>query len=175
MTERRLVTVVDLDETLVHSRPRDAVTERPDFWWAGFGVWIRPGAREFLLERAAHGVVGIWTASDPDYALPILERLLRGDLSPLSFVLTSRSCRLDATGEPIKPLTELADRWEPSRTVALDNRPSTFALNPDQGICVPDFLGDPEDRVLTELSAYLRTLDLPTVDVRCLDHRHWRG
>jgi TFIIF-interacting CTD phosphatase-like protein len=168
-----LVVALDLDETLVHSRPTAIPDRPPAFWWAGLAVYVRPGARELILERAAHGVVGVWTASDANYALPVLERVLRGPLDPLAFVLTRRSCVPRDDGELLKPLGELFARHPPSRVVLVDNRPASYALHPEHGQSIPDFTGDPADRALHALSEHLRRLDDPTVDVRTTPPLAW--
>ena len=173
MHVRPLVTVVDLDETLVHAPPQPIAGRRPDFWWAGYPVYVRPLAREFVLERAARGIIGIWTASDANYAMPVLERVLRGETAQVRFVYTRRSCAVAPDGGPLKPLRQLYAAYEAARLVAVDNRPETYGDNPEHGIPVPDFLGDPADRVLDVLADYLRTLDDPTIDVRTLDHTRW--
>jgi len=176
-----LLIVLDLDETLVHSRRKPLEDRRPDFWWAGYAVYVRPGARSFLQQLAGWANVAIWTASDADYAFPVLSRVLQEGPEQLAdrfaFVWTSERCLPEEDGEVplVKPLSEVfALGHDPARTVVVDNRPATFARNRDHGIAVMDYLGAPEDQELPQLQAFLEQLrDAP--DVRAVPKRPWRS
>jgi len=173
----RLLVVLDLDETLVHSRRKPLDDRAPEFWWAGYAVYVRPGARAFLDELAAFANVAVWTASDVDYAIPVLSRLLRGPPDRFEFVWTAERC-VAAPGSDVpllKPLSEVFELgFDPARTVVVDNRPATFACNKEHGIAVLDFLGAPDDRELTQLLAFLRELS-SAPDVRAVPKRPWRA
>jgi len=173
-----LLVVLDLDETLVHSRRKPLEDRRPDFWWAGYAVYVRPGALAFLQRLGQWARVAVWTASDEDYALPILARLLRADPEDhFEFVWTAERC-LAAPGSDVpllKPLSEVfALGFPPERTVVVDNRPATFARNREHGIAVLDYLGAPEDRELEQLAGFLEEL-VAAPDVRTVPKRPWRA
>jgi len=160
-----LLVVLDLDETLIAGRPDALPGRRPDFWWAGRAVYVRPHTHQLLVERFERGQVGVWTASDPGYALPILERILRGPLDPFRFVLTREHCVPgddpgDDPATPRKPLDVLLERGaDPARTVVVDNRPATFAGHESNSILVADYEGTAVDDVLLGLLERLRSLD----------------
>ena len=165
-----LLVVFDLDETLIASRREPVASRPPDFWWAGHAIYLRPHVHALLVERFERGHAAIWTASDPGYAHPILERILRGPLDPFRFVLTREHCVEGPDPEvPLKPLDVLLRRGaDPARTLVVDNRPGTFAGHPANGLAVRDYLGDePEDAELLSLMQRLRAFDeLPDVRVR---------
>ncbi len=165
-----LLVVFDLDETLIASRPEPVPDRRPDFWWAGHAIYLRPHVHALLVERFERGEAAIWTASDPGYAFPILERILMGPLDPFRFLLTREHCVPGPDPDvPLKPLTTLLQRGaDPARTVVIDNRPGTFAGHEQNGLAVRDYYGDEdEDAELLLLGEQLRFLDqLPDVRVR---------
>lgn len=84
----RSLLVVDLDETLVHTKCGEAafhipevpgksyhfIVSRPEtFHFGKYHVFLRPGWKEFLLAANAHfDEVLLWTAADPWYADAIL-------------------------------------------------------------------------------------------------------
>jgi TFIIF-interacting CTD phosphatase-like protein len=162
-----LLVVFDLDETLIHSRSEALPERRPDFWWAGYAIYLRPHVHELLVERFERGQVAIWTASDPDYAHPILERILRGPLTDLQHVFTREDCvATDDPTVPLKPLQRLFDLGaDPARTIVVDNSPGTFSSNPEHGISVLDYDGSTDDVELLALGQRLSELDA-MADVR---------
>jgi len=164
-----LLVVFDLDETLIASRPAPLPHRKPDFWWAGNAIYVRPHVHPLLVERFERGEAAVWTASDPGYAFPILERILRGPLDPFRFVLTREHCKPGPDPEvPLKPLPTLVDRGaNPARTIVVDNRPGSFVGHEENGLAVRDFLGEEGDEELLGLRAQLRTFDeLPDVRLR---------
>lgn len=162
-----LLVVFDLDETLIASRPSALPNRKPDFWWAGNAIYLRPHVHSLLVERFERGEAAVWTASDPGYALPILERILRGPLDPLRFVLTREHCERGPDPEvPLKPLPTLVARGaNPARTIVVDNRPGSFVGHEANGLAVRDFSGEDGDEELLSLRAKLRVFD-ELADVR---------
>ena len=41
------------------------------------------------------------------------------------------------------------------KTIIVDDKPSTFQLQPQNGVCIPGWTGDPADQVLPVLLSYL--------------------
>lgn len=171
--------VLDLDETLIHALDRGA----PDLPWppqrlvAHFRVYLRPGVKEFMaavLERFA--AVGIWTAGSPDYAAAMLERFV--DRDRLRFVFARDRCtpRRDIDLDEhywIKDIRKLAPfEFDKSRILFVDDKPRALERSYANLVRVPAFLGDPEDRTLGKLLAYLDELGRLD-DVRSVDKRGW--
>jgi beta-phosphoglucomutase-like phosphatase (HAD superfamily) len=156
-----LLVVFDLDETLIASSLEPLPQRPPDFWWAGHAIYLRPHVHALLVDRFERGAAAIWTASDPGYAFPILERILRGPLDPFQFVLTREHCQPGPDPEvPLKPLpTLLARGADPARTLMVDNRPKSFAGHEANGLAVRDYVGHEGDRELLALRDQLRAFD----------------
>lgn len=134
------VLVLDVDETLVHSLPPDHTK-----------VIERPHVRAFLdAVREAFGEVAVFTAGTREYASPILDRL-----DPDSRIFGRRfyrdSCSVDPrTGLVVKDLRILGQR-DLARVTILDNTPSAYALQPQCGVPIANFEGDPRDRALIDV------------------------
>lgn len=170
MTEiRRKLIVLDLDETLVFST-RTALERAPDFWWAGYAVYRRPGVQSFLQQLAEHFRVAVWTAADASYAGPVLDRLLPGPL-PLEFLFTGNECTLvEADRIVLKDLGRVFDRgFSPTDVLLIDNHASAFRNSPENGVLVRDFTGDEADDELARLLGWLVAHVHAAPDVRVVD------
>lgn len=142
--QQRKVLVLDLDETLVHSLP-------PDY----SKVLWRPQVLEFLQTvRGMYDEVVVFTAGTRDYASPVLDGLdPRGSVFGRRFYRDSCSILTDhETGDKlfVKDLRILGERDAPSNVRIVDNTPSAYALQPECGVPVRSFLGDPADKALMQ-------------------------
>jgi RNA polymerase II subunit A small phosphatase-like protein len=169
--------VLDLDETLVHSRlvrlGRDA-----EHRILGYHVYERPGVHAFLERAFARFAVGVWTASTAAYAHEILSRLT--DASRFEFVWSREHCSIAAHPETdrfelLKDIgrLELAG-YDPSQILFVDDLPHRLWQSVDNVIAVHPYTGDSVDDELSDLLTYIGGLD-PVADVRCVDKRMWRG
>ena len=135
----RDVLVLDLDETLVHALP-------PDYE----DVLVRPQVPEFLaaVSRMYDEVV-VFTAGTRDYASPVLDRL-----DPDGRVFGRRLYRDSCTvlGPSLMLVKDLRVLGEAdlARVTIVDNTPSAYALQPQCGVAVASFTGDPGDRALMQ-------------------------
>ena len=171
--------VLDLDETLIHARGRG----EPDLPWkpqrqvAHFRVYLRPGVQAFMhavTERFA--AVGVWTSASPDYALAMLDRIV--DRERLLFIFTRQRCTqrrdidLDETYW-VKDIRKLAPfGFDRHQILFVDDKARGLERSYANLVAVPAFLGDPDDRTLGKLLAYLDRLG-PLDDVRSVDKRGW--
>lgn len=147
------ILVLDLDETMIHSPPpkHDRVFERPFI-------------HEFLRDMHSHfDELVVFTAGTRDYASPILDRLelettgggVKGSLFSRRFYRDS--CSIDPrTGLFAKDLRILGSPLD--RVWILDNTPSAYALQPDRGVPISSFEGDPGDRELLRVAPLLKRL-----------------
>ena len=140
------ILVLDMDETLIHSPPpnHDRVIQRPF-------------VHEFLRDmHASFDELVVFTAGTRDYASPILDHLenyQKGSLFSRRFYRDS--CSVDPrTGLLAKDLRILGTSLD--RVWILDNTPSAYALQPDRGIPIPSFEGDPDDRELLKMAPLLK-------------------
>lgn len=148
-SQRRLVVVVDLDETLVHATEAGGQLT----------VAARPYAAEFVqrLKRAFHDVV-IFTAATKEYADAVIDGYL-GIGALLSARLYRGDCMVRADdGSVVKDLARVARALRvPSLldVVIVDNTPSVFALQPGHGVPVTSWTGRADDTELQRLAGLL--------------------
>ncbi len=179
MTRYTKLLVLDLDETLIHARDR----HDPDLAWPPhatvdeFRVYRRPGVEQFLatvLDRFE--AVGVWTAASSDYAALMLDMLV--DRERLRFVYTRERCtpRRDLELDEhyaVKDLRKLDGfGFDKARILFVDDKPRVLERSYANLVAIPPFTGDPEDRRLEQLLAYLDELG-PLPDVRPVDKRRW--
>jgi Dullard-like phosphatase family protein len=148
---------LDLDETLVHSTMLGA---------ADIDVRVRPGAAQFLRTVTdLFGEVVAFTAGTRAYADPTLSHLAAlawgSDAAAAGRGLFRRrlfreACDVGSDGRVVKDLAKVSP--DLSKVVLLDNTPSTYSLQPDNGVPIPSFMGDAADDELMRVLPRLRVL-----------------
>lgn len=149
--------VLDLDETLVHSSFR--AVQGADFVIPvqiediTHYVYVakRPGVDEFLIEMAKHYEIILYTASLNKYADPLLDLL--DPHRTIRTRLFRESC-VYYEGNYVKDLSIL-DR-DLSKTIIVDNSPSSYIFHPQNAIDCSSFIDDPEDRELDQIASFLK-------------------
>ena len=147
------VLAIDLDETLV----RSAITPNEQV-----NVLFRPHVAFFLSSVASmYDQIAVFTAGTESYARPIIDalaansgivimhqnRLYRDSCTPIK----------DEKGNIIAYCKDLRRLGHPiSRVTLLDNMPISYSLQPDRGVPIPSFFGDPEDRALLDVLNILK-------------------
>jgi len=135
--------VLDLDETLVHS-PKGDIS----------AMGVRPGTSRFLQKMSALGYeIVTFTTATQEYADSVIAKI---DPHGLIQHRLYRQHTLPWGGVHIKDLSRLGR--DLSRTMIIDNIADNFMLQPDNGITVADWLGDPQDQVLCDLVSLLEEL-----------------
>lgn len=183
-TERRIVgsqpfptLVLDLDETLVHCRrggssgSRQTITEpcktdlvvqfddQPGCGSVGF----RPHVRRFLEIASRSFEVVVFTASQQSYADKVLNAL-----DPAGSLIDHRLYRQHCTELRGAFFKELGLLGRPlQQCVLVDNSPISVACNPDHGILIRSWYGDPQDRELVDLVSILQEMQAPHHGVDC--------
>ena len=159
--------VLDLDETLVHSQfqpfsiPSDVTLEiEIEGETHEIHVLIRPGVQEFLEKMSKLYEIIIFTASVSKYAAPLLDildpkkfcnfRLYREHCTSINSCFVKELRRL---GRDLKNI------------IIVDNSPMSYALNPENGLPIPTWFEDKNDRELYNLSSVLEFLSF-VPDVR---------
>jgi len=113
------------------------------------GVFVveRPGLKHFLEQLAGFAEVVVFTAGLEEYAAPIIDVL-----DPTGELITARIYRDGTTKtehyQCVKDM-QLVGR-DLDRTVLVDDTPLAFLHQPNNGIPVLGFRGDPDDRLLHE-------------------------
>jgi import inner membrane translocase subunit TIM50 len=119
------------------------------------------GVDAFLAYMSSFYEIVVYTSAMPGYGEPILEKL-----DPNGYI--SHRLYRDATkyekGVHLKDLSKL--NRDLARTIIIDDDPNCFRLQPDNGIRVPPFTGDVNDRYLLDLIPFLEYIvkeDIPDV------------
>ena len=119
-------------------------------------VFKRPALDEFLVEASKVADLVLYTSAVEGYASEIVRGI---DPTGTTFIsiLSRQHCRfLQHTGAYGKDLGSLGRPLE--RTVLLDDSVTSFMLQPDNGIPIRPFYGDPLDRGLVDVLPLLRRL-----------------
>ena len=151
INKQKVTLILDLDETLIHSS-----FIKPDFFdfivpvshedqTVEVYVQKRPGFNNFIRSIAYEFDVFIFTASMPEYAVPVIQTIIPG--FPLSRILTRNHCRL-YNGILVKDISIF--RRDLSRMIIVDNSAESFALQQENGILISTWTGDQEDAALQE-------------------------
>ena len=189
---QRLTVVLDLDDTLVVSFRKESAPYPIRFGTGaakhltchelqfGPGETIeapvsgrviaveRPGLKEFLQQLKGFADIVLFTAGLQSYAAPIVRRIdPSGDL--FNWVLY-RDSTVDVGGQKnVKDLSVVCEKTGADslgRTVLLDNNPMAFVPQPENGVPVVPFTGNPTDNELLGcLLPLLKALDAET-DIR---------
>lgn len=181
--------VLDLDETLIHTRGRvlpGDLEHEPHFGIpGGYVVYRRPGVKEFLAECfEKFRDVALWTAGTRSYAYEVLPHLC--DPNDFTFVWGRERCTwhrvFDADvpygtmwteGHWLKDIRKTCRRgFQKEKILFVDDSPQNFKRSYGNYIQIRGFYGDPQDRELERLSNYLNTLG-PVPNVRTIDKRGW--
>ena len=168
----RLTVVIDLDETLIHSRLdnsqlgfRQEEERKQDVKACDeFTIKLsdgevvrvnkRPGLDAFLKTISMQHDVVIFTAGVQAYAEPLVNRL-----DPDNTIFAKRLYRDSCTfvrGHYVKDLSKIGTPM--SRTVLTDNNAICFLPQLANGIPISSFFDDPNDSALTVLQAFLDKL-----------------
>jgi len=167
--------ILDLDETLIFST-RTELSRAPDFVCEPYLVYKRPFVQEFLAAVAQCYLLAVWTSSTDDYAACIVSELFGGMC--LEFVWCRDRCtrRFDVEMQErywLKNLKKLKRAgYDLERVLFVDNSAQALERNLGNLVLVPDFEGDPADRVLERLARYLADLSREP-RFRGIDKRGW--
>lgn len=173
----RKLLVLDLDETLVHATERRLPVDE-DFRVGPYYVYTRPHLTDFISAMMATFRVAVWTASSPEYARPVIERIFPADA--LEFVWTGERCTTARdwdTGDykTLKNLRKLKKRgYDLASVIAVDDTPEKYQRSFSNLVTVQEFLGDQADVELRLLTAYLSQLAL-VPNIRAVEKRNWRA
>ena len=171
----RLIVVLDMDECLVHSvwdtsgvesgEAASSMLRTFSFQTRGdeqrrLTVNMRPGLERFLRAVCADTSleVHIFTAGEEQYAAPLLDTL-QGLLHislPRRHYRSACTVRNQYYMKNLAAITTRAD--DLARVVLVDNLSVSFALQPDNGIPIADFIDDPRDSELARVLALLNEL-----------------
>jgi len=151
--------VLDLDETLVHSsfHPTASfdfqIKVEIDGVYHDVYVAKRPGCDLFLERAAEKYELIIFTASLAKYADPVVDTL---DPKGLIYWRLFRDSCVGAGSQFVKDMSILGR--PPEIAMILDNSPTSYMFQPEQGIPIESWFDDPSDRMLLQLLPILDKL-----------------
>lgn len=129
----------------------------------GGAVLLRPYVFEFLERVSRYYEVFVFTASLKEYADQIIDTL-----DPQKTIFSKRFYREDlrrVNDESFKDLSILNRDLE--RVIIVDNSPSNFSVQKENGIFIKSWYGEKQDKVLKELQKILVDIvESNTKDVR---------
>jgi len=170
--EGKLTVVLDLDETLVHSKlPRGLQDLRQEeerkeetepyndyfevvVFSETFRVHKRPGLDEFLEEASKHYELVCFTAGIQEYA-EVLMDCIDPERKYFRHRLFRQHC-VQIGGSYVKDLRVVNRKME--RVVLVDNNAFSFLLQLGNGIPVSSFMDDANDTALFVLQEFLQTI-----------------
>ena len=160
--ESRKTLIFDLDETLVHCSNEIMIgsdivmpIRLPDGILSSLCVKVRPFAKECLIEASRHFEVIVFTASEKQYADPIISFL-----DPSRKLIQHRLYREHCTsvhGVLVKDLRILNGR-RLKDMVIVDNNVHSFGYQLENGIPIVSWFGDSEDQELKYLMDYFKKI-----------------
>lgn len=114
------------------------------------GFVLRPGVHSFIDSLSSSYELGLFTAASAQYANKVLK--LIDPLHRIQFVLhCAHTTTID--GFPRKDLSRLGR--DLATTMLIDNCPQSFSLQPENGVLIPTWTGDPTDSALFTLQSSL--------------------
>ena len=157
--------VLDLDETLIHSafepfKPKDDIKLKMKIKNEDYIIHVlkRPYLDEFLKIVTEKYEVIIFTASIPDYANPLLDKL--DPFKKISYRLFREHCTRTDNGLFIKDLNKLGRNLKD--VIIIDNNPVSYTLNKMNGLPILTWHSIQTDNELIKLIPLL--LYLTNVD-----------
>jgi len=151
--------VLDLDETLIHSSVQPGLRVDLILQFLAEGevstvyVQKRPGLERFLKEVGSLYEVVVFTASMPEYANIVIDRI--DPTKVISSRLYRSSCRIRPFGY-LKDLSRLGRNLK--HVIMIDNCPQSYALQPGNAIPIISWFNDGSDTELTDLLPALTQL-----------------
>ena len=153
--------ILDLDETLVHSALKPFINTNPNFildipfenQTQSIYVLIRPYVEEFLLKTSTLFELVVFTASIPEYANPLLNRL--DPLRRISHRLFRQHC-IYSNNFFIKDLSKINRPL--NEMIIIDNNPRSSVLNKDNGIPILSWYDDENDCELMKVLPFVEYL-----------------
>lgn len=182
-SEKRILVVLDLDETLIHCSPFD-FKDDCDFSIDENRCQKRKGLEEFIRDLSYSFDLAIWSSAPDDYVEKVSKAIKPKEVD-FKFVWGRSKCTLDkefVSRDPehlhdenfIKDLSLIAELQDYAieKILIVDDSPQKARLHLNNLICVNRFTGGRKDNELAELKKYLMTLK-DIKDVRYKNHTSW--
>jgi len=177
--------LLDLDETLIHSehelkdkdlnsfdtiirfKDKDDPSESDEYY--EMGIYVRNETQKFLSLLNNYFNIGIFTASEKEYADAII-RYLDPNQDIIKFCLYRNNCVNVNDLINVKDLRVIKD-IDLKKVVLVDNNMYSFAPQLSNGILINSFYGDKNDVELWNVLGYLIQYIFPADDVRIINEK----
>jgi RNA polymerase II subunit A small phosphatase-like protein len=177
MADSRILLILDIDETLLHSAERP-LERTADVLVGPYHVYLRPNLSEFLTGCARCFRLAVWSSSGADYVSAVTGAAFPTGIA-LEFVWSRTRCvsRFDAERQEtyyVKDLKKVKRLgFDLDRTLIVEDTAQKVERNYGNAIYVRPYVGEADDGELLQLGRYLESIsDLP--NVRQLEKRGWR-
>ena len=180
LNSNKKLILLDLDETLIHSeydlndksinvydkiiRFKDNCNE-----YHKIGIFVRKGVQKFLTILNNYYNIGIFTASEKEYADAII-RYLDPNKNIIKFCLYRNNCINVNDLINIKYLRIIKD-IDLKKIVLIDNNMYSFSAELSNGVLINSFYGDKNDDELFNVLEYLIEFISPAKDVREINEK----
>lgn len=171
--QEKVTLILDVDETLVHTKIYNVGDERLGNHSHAFQFQLenyvfcvheRPFLRTFLEWAAQHFELVAFSAGKDQYIYPVLERI-DPERQYFTHVLTRKHCIcMNDDKLVLKDLSMLNRSLE--RLMLVDNSATSFLLQPNNGIPILSWYGDYADTSLLTLKTVLHDLNQVNGDLR---------
>lgn len=148
--------ILDMDETLINSVSKEDIEnfeidiDNSEYEYKDFGKYItffRPYLNEFLDYMFDNFNVGVWTAGDKEYAMPILKEIFKNRYSDLEHVLFKHNTDYTVDGKYIKDL----DKVQLDNVYIIDDKEESASKQPNSLIHIKPFLWYNKNDIQLEL------------------------
>ena len=173
----KILLVLDLDETLIHSTKLILKTE-PDFKYEDYFVYFRPGVSDFLEKMSLIFDLAVWSSGEDKYVEDLVDAINPKNIH-FEFIWGRSRCTKvrDYELEKFfyeKRLKKLKNKgFSIEKILIVDDSPEKSRDNYGNAIYIKPFEGDPEDKELIFLAQYLETVK-DKENIRKLEKRGWR-
>lgn len=184
-SDQRLI-IFDLDETLVHTTEKRLEGRIEDARYKDCYIYKRPSLDDFLIECSLSYRVAIWSSAEDDYVRGVVSAIISADLQ-LEFVWGRSDCWIkvvrvkDESGISfkqnvyIKPLEKIRRKgYRTEQLLIIDDTPQKVIDNKGKYLIINPFEGNPDDRELHRLAAYLRD-SVDEENFSNMANDHWRN
>lgn len=186
LSDRHILLVLDLDETLIHARG-EPLRRPADHVIYDYHIYRRPHLDAFMEACFDSYAVGIWSSASDAYVQAVVEQVIRQTdrlqfiwgRSKASFSRVSRDDGLSFF-DPwnhrhyLKPLAKLKRfGWPLERMLIVDDTPEKCARNYGNAIYPSEYEGQLHDDELLLLARYLESIK-NVANVRKIEKRGWK-
>ena len=172
----KILVILDLDETLIHSSDVEIESKKPDFVFLNYLVYKRPFLYEFLISVRDNFKIAVWSSAGDEYVAALVKEIFPKDYT-LEFVWGRSKCTLKRDYEAdthfyLKPLKKLKNKgFQLEKILIVDDSTEKAGDNYGNAIYIKVFLGD-DDNELIKLGNYLLSLK-GIENVRTIEKRGW--